>query len=114
MLSSVRRIYSNPAVSNCVPVLVTFHNIKDKEEILKLAHLTQFSGFSISEDLSKKAKQSKDQLKKFMMNIKKSKPEQKCFLQVDNLVVEGQTFKFDEEKGIVQEMENSKKAKTFR
>ena len=48
------------------------------------------------------------------MNIKKNKPEQKCFLQVDNLTVEGQTIKFDEERGIVQEKEAAKIAKTFR
>ena len=114
IISSVRRMYSNPAVSNCVPVLVTFDNIKDKEDILKLSHFKQFSGFSISEDLSKKAKQSKDQLNKFMMNIKKNNPAQKCVMQVDNLAVEGQTFKFDEEKGIVPEKEADKITKTFR
>ena len=76
-----------PQVHGCKPALVTFESFKDREDVLKNSKVLGRSQVTVTEDLSKKTRESRQELRKFMRTIKKSNPEKHCFLEYDKLYV---------------------------
>ena len=103
-ISHVSRVYSGPEVQGYRPVLVSFENYRDKEDVLQASKCLRNSLISVTEDLSKKTRESRQELRKFMRHIKKTAPEKKCFMQHDKLFVDGKMFVFNEIHGNVEEM----------
>ena len=57
------------------------------------------STFSVTEDFSRKTRESRQELRKFMRHVKKSAPEKRCFLQYDKLFIDGKVFFYNEVTG---------------
>ena len=65
------------------PVLVTFESFKDREEVLRKVKVLKKAKIHVEEDLSKKSRENRTELRKFMRQIRKANPEKHCFLQYD-------------------------------
>ena len=53
VLTKVSRLYTGPEVSGCRPVVVTFEDFKDREEVLRKTSMLRSSNIHITEDMSK-------------------------------------------------------------
>ena len=91
-------------------MLVTFENHRDKEDVLQASKCLRKSVISVTEDLSKKTRECRSELRRFMRYIKKTAPEKKCFLEYDKLFVDGKMFAYSEEVGAVEEVMTEKTA----
>ena len=107
-LSNVNRMYTGSEVLGCKPVLVSFEDFKDKEDVLKASKLFKKSVISVSEDLSKRTREARQQLRKFMKKVKKNRPDKHCFIQYDKLFIDGRVFHYSEKAGRVIEQKNMK------
>ena len=58
--------------------------------------LLRHPGFSVTEDLSKKTREARLGLRKYMRELKRKSPEKNCFMEGDKLFVEGKIFVFNE------------------
>ena len=103
-VQSVSRLYTGPEVQGCRPVLVTFENFKDKEDIFQASKLLRKSVISVTEDFSKKTRESRQELRKFMRHVKKTNPEKRCHLQYDKLYIDGKIYLYNDSLGQVEEM----------
>ena len=102
VIASASRMFTGPEVFGCRPVLVTFEEFKDREEVLKNSRLLKKSTISVTEDLSKRTRESRQELRKFMRHVKRINPEKRCFLQYDKLFIDGKLFIFSESSGCVE------------
>ena len=106
-LVNVSRMSSGPSVMGCLPVMVTFESFKDKEEVLgSVRALGNRVSVSITEEYSKKTREARIELRKFVRQVKKNNPEKRCSLVYDKLFVDGKIFVFSEEEGRVLEQEH--------
>ena len=53
----------------CRPSLVTFETFKDREDVLKNAKALMRSNVTVTEDLSKRTRESRQELRKFMRQV---------------------------------------------
>ena len=79
LVSYANRMYIGPDVLWCRPVLVSFHNFKDREEVLQNSKCLKTSCLSVTEDLSKKKRESRQELR-YCLNI--SKVFRRCIYKV--------------------------------
>ena len=98
-------IFLGPEISGSRPVLVTFENFKDREEVLRKGKLSKNSNIHISEDLSKRTRETRAELRKFMRKVKKSNPDATCFMQSDKLYVNNKIYVFNDLQGRVSSCE---------
>ena len=119
VMTNVTRLYTGPEVQGCRPVLgnssprhvtaqlvfltVTFENFKDKEDVLQASKCVRKGVVSITEDFSKKTRESRQELRKMMRHVKRSNPERRCFLQYDKLYIDGKVYMYSEVTGQVEE-----------
>ena len=99
-------MYTGPEVFGCHPVLVTFEEFKDREEVLKNSHFLKKSTISVSEYLSKRTRETRQELQKFMRHVKRINLKKRCFLQYDKLFIDGKVFIFSEASGSVEQQQN--------
>ena len=100
---SVSRMYTGPEVHGCRPILVTFEDFNEKEEVLKTSKLLKDCGLTVTQDIPKKIREARQELKKYLRIVKRHSPDKYCFLQYDKLFIEGKVFMFDEGAGRVVE-----------
>ena len=103
-VQSASRLYTGPEVQGCRPVLVTFENFKDKEDVFQASKLLRKSVISVTEDFSKKTREVRQELRKFMRHVKRTNPEKRCHLQYDKLFIDGKIFLYNEALGQVEEI----------
>ena len=84
-------------------ISVTFESFKDKEDVLQASKCLRNSIISVTEDFSKKTREARQELRKFLRLVKKSNPERRCFLQYDKLYIDGKLFLYSELTGQVEE-----------
>ena len=106
-ITCVSRMYAGPEVHGCRPVLVTFEDFNEREEVLTKSKVLKESGITITQDISKKIREARQELKKFLRIVKRNSPDKYCFLQYDKLFVAGKVFVFDESEGKVVEQTNT-------
>jgi len=109
-ISKASRMYTGPQVQGCKPVLVTFESFKDREDVLKNSKVLRRSAVTVTEDLSKRTRESRQELRKFMRNIKKSNPERGCFLEYDRLYVDHKCYIWNDVLGQVVELSESERS----
>ena len=63
----------------------------------------------MTEDLSKKTREARLELRKFMREVKRKSPEKNCFMEQDKLFIDGKIFIFCQEKGQVLEQREAEK-----
>ena len=66
-------------------------------------------GFSVTEDLSKKTREARLELRKFMREVKRKNPEKNCFMEQDKLFVDGKIYVFSETENRVVEQRIAEK-----
>ena len=97
-LESAIRLMKGPEVRGCRPVLVTFSYFRDREEIFQKSKLLQTNcSILVTEDMSKKTREARYELQKFLVKLARSRPSKKAFIRYDKLYVDGAVFVFSEE-----------------
>ena len=88
-------------------MLVTFENFKDREEVLRKGNMLKGSNIHIGEDMSKRIRESRSELRKYMRKIKKTNPDATCFMQYDKLYVNNKIYVFNDLQGKVYKFRES-------
>ena len=67
-----RKLLSNegPEVRGCRPVLVAFETFKDRETVLRQSKALKKASIDVTEDISKKTRESRQELRKFMRKVR--------------------------------------------
>ena len=65
---------------------------RDKEDVLRKSSLLRGSNIHVTEDMNRKTRESRSELRRFMRNIKRANPSVNCVLQYDKLVVDHKIF----------------------
>lgn len=68
-LQRAHRVFTGPEVKGCRPVLVTFETFKDRETVLRQAKLLKKANVDVTEDLSKRTRECRQELRKFMRKV---------------------------------------------
>lgn len=63
-------IFSGPEVRGCRPVLVSFETFKDRETVLRQSKALKRAAIDVTEDLSKRTRESRQELRKFMRKVR--------------------------------------------
>ena len=97
---------TGPEIRGCRPILVTFNNfkvknlflfvfkfnttlsLKDREEVLSKSKLLKTANIYVSEDLSRKTREHRNELFKYMRFVKRRAPNRKCVIRYDKLFVD--------------------------
>ena len=87
--------------------------IKGGDHVNYLPSCYRNLGFTVTEDLSKKAREARLELRKYMREVKRKNPEKNCFIEQDKLYVDGSIFSFCQSSGIVVEQQKSKRLKNL-
>ena len=104
VVTRVSRMFTGPKVSGCRPVLVTFESFRDKEDVLASSKVSMGrSAVTVTEDLSQKTREARQELRRFMREVRKINPEKRCFLKYDKLFIDGKMFVYSEAEGRVTE-----------
>ena len=74
-----------------------------REEILKNSKLLKKPTISVTEDLSRRTRIARQELRKFMRHVKRVNPEKRCLLQYDKLYIDGKLFGYSESSGKVEQ-----------
>ena len=74
-----------------------------REEIFKSSKLLKKPTISVTEDLSKRTRIARQELRKFMRHVKRVNPEKRCLLQYDKLYIDGKLFGYSESSGKVEQ-----------
>ena len=60
---------TGPEVRGCRPILIHFANWKDREEVLAKSRLLRGTNIYVTEDLSRKIREHRNELNKFMREV---------------------------------------------
>ena len=77
----VTRVVHGPEFRGHKPIQVHFANYNDKEDVLRKAKLLKGAGVNISEDFSRKVREHRQELNKFMKEIRARDPARRMFLR---------------------------------
>ena len=103
----IKRTWNGPEVRGSKPITVYFERWQDKDEVLRKSKMLKGSNIYVSEDFSKRVKDQRAELQKFMKILRKKKPNSKFLLQYDKLFVDKDTFVFNEVSGKVEMVNES-------
>ena len=57
------------------PVVVSFEEFKDRDEVLRKAGLLRGSSIHVTEDMSRRVRESRQELRRFMREVKTKDPD---------------------------------------
>jgi len=100
-LTKAARLTTGPEVRGSRPILVAFLNFKDREEIFTKSKLLKSSNIYVSEDLSRKTREHRNELQKYMRRIKTKAPQKKCVIRYDKLYIDNVPYVYDDLEGRV-------------
>ena len=70
-------------------------------QVLRKGNLVKGSTIHISEDLSRRVRESRAELRKYMRRVKRQNPDAVCFVQHDKLYVNNKIYVFNDLQGKV-------------
>ena len=85
------------------PVVVSFEEFKDRDEVLRKAGLLRGSSIHVTEDMSRRVRESRQELRRFMREVRRANPASVCNLQYDTLYVDKKCYKYNPVEGRVVE-----------
>ena len=103
-MNRVSRLNYGPDFRGHKPIQICLVNYRDKEEILRKARLLKGSNIYISEDFSRKVREHRNELIKFMKEVKNRDPTRRMTLRYDKLYVGNDVFFFNDLKGRVERL----------
>ena len=83
-------------------------SVRDKEDILRKSSLLRGSNIHVTEDMNRKTRESRTELRRFMRNIKRVNPNLNCVLQYDKLLADNKIFVWND----IQVMTGSRSAQS--
>ena len=104
MMNRVHRLNYGPDFRGHKPMQVCLVNYRDKEEILRKARLLKGSNIYISEDFSRKVREHRNELIKFMKEVKSRDPGRRMTLRYDKLYIGNDVFFFNDRTGRVERL----------
>ena len=102
-LVKANRMLTGPEIQGSRPVVVTFETYKDKEDVLRKAGLLRGSNIHVTEDMNKKTRESRAELRKYMRSVKRNNPSANFILQYDKLYIDNKVFIWNDIQGKVIE-----------
>ena len=103
-MNRVHRLNYGPDFRGHKPIQVCLVNYRDKEEILRKARLLKGSNIYISEDFSRKVREHRNELIKFMKEVKSRDPTRRMTLRYDKLYIGNDVFFFNDRTGRVERL----------
>ena len=85
------------------PVVVSFEEFKDRDEVLRKAGLLRGTSIHVTEDMSRRVRESRQELRRFMREVRRANPASVCSLQYDTLYVDKKCYKYNPVEGRVLE-----------
>ena len=98
----VKRSWNGPEVRGSKPVTVYFEKWQDKDEILRKTKFLKGTNVFVGEDFSKRVKDQRTELQKFMRLMKKRRPMAKFSLQFDKLLIDKEVYVFNDLTGKIE------------
>ncbi|TRY78601.1 hypothetical protein TCAL_06453 [Tigriopus californicus] len=83
----ITRLWYGPDCRGYKPIQIAFSQYKDKEEVLRKARLLKGGSIYLSEDFSRKVRQHRHELIKFMKEVKSRDPARRMVLRYDKLYI---------------------------
>ena len=105
-LNRVTRITHGPDFRGQKPIQVHFANYSDKEEVLRKSKLLRGGTIHISEDFSRKVREHRQELNKFIREIRARDPARRLVLRYDKLYMGNDVFFFNDKSGRVERISN--------
>jgi len=99
-----KRSSNGPEVRGCKPVTVYFEKWQDKDEILRKSSMLRGANIYISEDFSKRVRDQRLELQKFMKLMRQRRPNSNFSLQYDKLIIDHEIYMFNDMTGRVEEV----------
>lgn len=99
--TKIARMLTGPEVRGCRPILIHFANWKDREEVLAKSRLLRGTNIYVTEDLSRKIREHRNELNKFMREIRAKSPHKKCAIRYDKLYIDNTPYVYDDERNTV-------------
>jgi len=110
----VSRAPSGPDFQGCRPVLVTFQLFKDRFDVLTAARAVGSKlSVAIAEEFSRKSRDARQELRRYMREVRRNSPEKLCRIHYDKLLVDDKVFIFSEGR-IVEEAKKKNEVKLVR
>lgn len=104
LMNRVCRLNYGPDFRGHKPIQVCLVNYRDKEELLRKARLLKGSNIYISEDFSRKVREHRNELIKFMKEVKTRDPTRRMTLRYDKLYIGNDVFFFNDRMGRVERL----------
>ena len=86
---------------------VHFANYNDKQDVLRKAKLLKGVGIHISEDFSRKVREHRQELNKFMKEVRARDPARRMVLRYDKLYMGNDVFFYNDKSGRVERLQSS-------
>ena len=113
-VSKASRVLIGPDVSGSRPVVVTFENYKDKEDVLRRGGAMKGSKIHVTEDMNKKTRDSRAELRRFIRAVKRNNPGANCVLHYDKLYVDSKVFVYNDVQGkVIEQVHEEQPAGVF-
>ena len=103
-MSRIARIWHGPDFRGHKPIQICIVHYRDKEEILRKARLLKGSNIYVSEDFSRKVREHRHELIKFMKEVRSRDSTRKMTLRYDKLYMGHDVFFFNDRTGRVERM----------
>ena len=91
-MNRVQRITYGPDFRGHKPIQVCLVHYRDKEEVLRKARLLKGSNIYVSEDFSRKVREHRNELFKFMKEVRSRDPARRMTLRYDKLYIGNDIF----------------------
>ena len=106
-ISRITRIWHGPDFRGHKPIQICLVNYRDKEEILRKARLLKGSNIYISEDFSRKVREHRHELIKFMKAVRSRDPARRMTLRYDKLHMGNDVYFFNDRNNRIERMHHT-------
>ena len=82
-----------------------FHvrSLRDRAAVLRAAQLVSLAPVSVAEDVTRRTKESRHHLRRFLRQVRRNSPEKVTRLEYDLAIVDGVEYRYNEQRRMVEE-----------
>lgn len=78
-------------------------SLRDRAAVLRAAQLVSLAPVSVAEDVSRRTKESRHHLRRFLRQVRRNSPEKVTRLEYDLAIVDGVEYRYNEQRRTVEE-----------
>ena len=78
-------------------------SLRDRAAVLRAAQLVPLAPVSVAEDVSRRTKESRHHLRRFLRKVRRNSPEKVTRLEYDLAIVDGVEYRYNETRRTVEE-----------